>query len=117
MKKENIEGVDNKEQVEQKPKVRKRGRPPKKSSTTKTSTRKKITSKPKEVKNDIKPISLKESYGYYLKDGHPFRIYLNSQVIYDSEKQKINVEFLEDYFILGDEKYEYKGIKVEKYNK
>ena len=115
MKKENTEGVDNNEQVEQKPKVRKRGRPPKK-STTKTSTRKKVTPKPT-IKNDIKPISLKESYGYYLKDGHPFRIYLNGQVVYDSEKQKINVEFLEDYFILGDQKYEYKGIKVEKYNK
>lgn len=112
MKKENTD-INNIDKSEDKPK-----RNYKRKTTKNTVKKQKELDQPKKSsKGNIKPLSLKDSYGVYLKEKNPFRIYLNGKVIYDSGKQNINVEFLEDYFILGDSKYEYKGIKVEKYNK
>lgn len=93
-----------------------------KKETTRKYTRKKTKTIKKVINEKVSNkkatfISNKNIFEQYLLDNNPFRIYLDGQVIYDSEKQKNKPQFFDDYFILFDFKYIYKGIRIEKYTK
>lgn len=69
------------------------------------------------VKEEPKIVSIREKYTKYVTDKKPFRVYLNGQIIYDNKRSNMEIQFFETYFILNNKKYEYKGIRIEKYNR
>ncbi len=59
--------------------------------------------------------TLKQIYEQYIIDPQPYRIHVNGQLIFDSNKSSEKPILFDDYFILFGNKYIYKGIRFEKY--
>jgi hypothetical protein len=59
--------------------------------------------------------TVKQIYEQYIIDLQPYKIYVNGQLIFDSNKSSEKPNLFDDYFILFGNKYIYKGIRFEKY--
>lgn len=69
----------------------------------------------KELIPNILVMKTHEIYNQFIIEGTPFKLYFRENIIYDTKnKQKFPI-FNEDYFIIANNKYIYKGTRIEIY--
>lgn len=66
------------------------------------------------VKSTPSTKSIKEICNECVLDGKPYKIYLKTQLIFESVNHKTSPQFFDNYFTLFNKRYGYRGIKFEK---
>jgi hypothetical protein len=61
-------------------------------------------------------LTMKDILSMYIKDNLQYKLYYNNVIIYDSKNSKYRSPVLmSDYFVIYDQRYYYKGMRIEKY--